>query len=211
MSQNLLLNTHYLMSETDQKRLPESLAEVTFVGRSNVGKSSLICALTDNNKLARVSKLPGRTRAINIFEVRKNYWLVDLPGYGYAVAPEKEREYWPTMIGGYITLRPKLAMVYILIDADLGVGPQDISLLHWLHGLKVPCLIVGTKVDRIGRDRQREKRKIMANSLGLEAEDIFWVSAKKGYGIKELRADVVESLSTGRIPPLVVQRGGPEG
>jgi GTP-binding protein len=198
MGINHLLNTRYLMSETDQKRLPESLSEVTFVGRSNVGKSSLICALTGNNKLARVSKLPGRTRGINVFEVKKGQWLVDLPGYGYAVAPEKEREYWPTMIGGYITLRPQLATVYILIEADLGVRPQDISLLHWLDGLKVPCRIVGTKVDRIGRDRQLEKRKALANSLGLEADDIFWVSAKKGYGIKELRADILDALAAGR-------------
>ena len=207
MGTNRLLNTRYLLSETDPKRLPPSFSEVTFVGRSNVGKSSLICALTEDKKLARVSKLPGRTRAVNVFEVKPKRWLVDLPGYGFAVAPQKLHDYWPKMIGGYITLRPNLAMVYILIEADQGVGPLDLSLLHWLHEQNIPCRIVGTKADRLNQIQQIEKRGTMASSLGLNPEDLYWVSAKMGYGMKELRADVSDTLAAGRINPNPLDAG----
>jgi GTP-binding protein len=91
---SLTLNkTTYWRSETSADRLPEAMAEVTFVGRSNAGKSSLICALCENSQLARISKRPGRTRAINIFEATRGRWLVDLPGYGFAEGPERERNY----------------------------------------------------------------------------------------------------------------------
>src|ERR1700759_4769637 len=109
-----LRNAHFLMAETAHDRLPLSEAEVSFIGRSNVGKSSLICAITQNSKLARVSKTPGLTRGINIFETKPGRWLVDLPGYGYAVGSERQRDYWPEMIGRYLAERAAMKRVYVL-------------------------------------------------------------------------------------------------
>jgi len=159
-----------------------------------VGKSSLLCALCENKKLARVSKLPGRTRAVNVFEARPGKWLVDLPGYGFAVAPEKEWAYWPKMIGRYLSERPQLKMVYVLLEAERGVGKFDLSLLRWLAGKNIPARLVGTKVDRIAYARHPEFRRQMAQSLGLLPEEVYWVSAEKGNGLKELRADVMDML-----------------
>lgn len=182
------------MTETDAKRLPPSDAEVTFVGRSNAGKSSLICGLCEDKKLARVSKTPGRTRGLNVFEVRHGRWLVDLPGYGFADAPEKEREYWPKMIGGYLTLRPQLKKIFVLIEAERGLMPLDISLITWLNEGKTPFRIVGTKVDKMNHTQQINGRAKLAETLGLTPDKIFWVSSHKGYGMNEFRAHVAESL-----------------
>lgn len=190
---NPFLSTKHLLTETDARRLPPSLAEITFVGRSNVGKSSLICGLCENKKLARVSKTPGRTRGLNVFEVRRGRWLVDLPGFGYAEVPQKEREYWPKMIGGYL-VRPQVSTVFVLMDAERGILPIDLSLLHWLKEKNISFKIVGTKVDRLNHSQQIESRKVMASFLELAPEEIFWVSGKLGYGLNELRTAVAQIL-----------------
>lgn len=189
-----LLGARYFMSETDSSRLPAAEAEVTFVGRSNVGKSSLICALCQNKTLARVSKTPGRTQAINVYETARGRWLVDLPGYGYAEATKKLKEYWPEMIRGYLSGRPNLKMVFVLVDAERGVGPLDLEMLHGLRETGVPACIVATKVDRLGSSRRLELRAAFAGTLGLASEDIHWVSAKKTDGMRGLRQEVLTAL-----------------
>jgi len=189
-----LRQTRFKIAETDPLRVPHALAEVAFVGRSNVGKSSTICALCDNHKLAQVSKKPGRTRGINVYEVAHQRWLVDLPGYGFAHGPKKEHDYWPKMIGNYLSGRSSLRMVFVLLDSEIGLGPIDLSMLNWIREKNLPCCIVGTKVDRLGASRQWEYRKRLADSMGLDARDIHWISSKKGYGIKELRQEVMLAL-----------------
>lgn len=189
-----LRSAKFFMSETNQARLPASLAEVTFIGRSNVGKSSLICALCDNRSLARVSKTPGRTREINVFETTKGRWLVDLPGYGYSAGPEKEREYWSKMIGHYLTARPTMKMAYVLLDAERGVGPIDFSILQWLAENNVPHKLVGTKTDRVGGSRLKEYRERIARTMNVETADVHWVSAKKDIGVKPLRDEIIQLL-----------------
>lgn len=189
-----LLSARYFMSETDFSRLPVSEAEVTFVGRSNVGKSSLICGLCQNKTLARVSKTPGRTQGINVYETARGRWLVDLPGYGYAEASQKQRDYWPEMIRRYLGGRPNLKMVFVLIDAERGMGPMDMEMLNWLHDAGAPACIVGTKVDRVGSSRWADSRAALAGSVGLASNDIHWVSAKKSDGIKALRQEVLSAL-----------------
>ena len=191
----------YIITETDPKLLPLSLAEVTFVGRSNVGKSSLICALCENKKLARVSKTPGRTRGINVFEVRHDRWLVDLPGFGFSVAPQKQREYWPKMISGYLTSRPQLPLVLVLIEAERGPSQLDFSFLQWMSEKKIPCAFVATKVDRLSPAHQIEQRARMASALGITPAEMYWVSAQKGYGMNELRLDVAKALGLIKLSP----------
>jgi GTP-binding protein len=184
----------FLMAETAHDRLPMSEVEVSFVGRSNVGKSSLICAVTQNNKLARVSKTPGLTRAINVFETKPGRWVVDLPGYGYAVGPIKERNYWPEMIGRYLSERAMMKCVYVLIDSEVGATKLDIGLIEWLNEKKVPYKIVATKTDKFGRDKHAKHRQAIGVALGVAPADIFWVSSKEGYGIQDLQRDVARIL-----------------
>jgi GTP-binding protein len=189
-----LHGARFLMAETAQERLPASEAEVVVVGRSNVGKSSLLCALTNNWKLARVSKTPGATREIHIYEIKPGRWLVDLPGYGYAVGPARERNYWPEMIGRYLLERPSLKCAYVLIDSEIGAGKIDVLLIQWLNEKKIPYQIVATKTDKIGRQKHASQRLKISSDLGVEPESIFWVAAKDDQGIIPLQQDIIREL-----------------
>jgi len=123
------LQLHFLSSATRASQLPDSDAEVAFVGRSNVGKSSLINALANQKQLARVSNTPGRTQLINIFRHDGGGTLVDLPGYGYAKVPGRVRKDWPEMIEGYLLDREPLEMVFVLVDGEIGPTPLDVQML----------------------------------------------------------------------------------
>ncbi len=123
--------------------------EYAFIGRSNVGKSSLINMLTGRNGLARISKKPGKTQMINYFLVAKSWYLVDLPGYGYAKISKKKRREWEIMIEGYLQHRRTLACAFVLIDANVPAQQIDIDFLNWLGDKQVPFAIVYTKIDRL--------------------------------------------------------------
>ena len=189
-----LHGARFLLAETAHERLPVPEREVAFIGRSNVGKSSLICALTDNWKLARVSKTPGQTRAINVYEARRDRWMVDLPGYGYAVGPARQRHYWPEMIGRYLSERATLARVYVVLDAETGPGDIDLSMLSWLAEKNIPHRAVGAKTDKVGGSRLGHRRAQIAAEIGRPAEELFFLSAKSGLGVPALRQDVIAAL-----------------
>lgn len=123
--------------------------EYAFIGRSNVGKSSLINMLTGRNGLARISKKPGKTQMINYFLVEKAWYLVDLPGYGYAKISKKKRREWEIMIEGYLQHRKTLACAFVLIDSNIPAQQIDIDFLNWLGDKQVPFAIVYTKTDRL--------------------------------------------------------------
>lgn len=182
---DILDRIDFLMSETDAARLPACAAEAAFVGRSNVGKSSLINALTRKD-LARVSNTPGRTRTINVFDAGGR-WLVDLPGYGFAAAPPKEQESWSAMIEGYLSGRPSLKLVFVLVDAKVGPTKLDHGMLDWLESKNVPYVVACTKADQVGAARAQARKRDIARELGLKVEELIWVSAAKGLGVRELR------------------------
>lgn len=123
--------------------------EYAFIGRSNVGKSSLINMLTGRNGLARISKKPGKTQMINYFLVEKEWYLVDLPGYGYAKISKKKRREWEIMIEGYLQHRRTLACAFVLIDSNVPAQQIDIDFLNWLGDKQVPFVLVYTKTDRL--------------------------------------------------------------
>lgn len=123
--------------------------EYAFIGRSNVGKSSLINMLTGRNGLARISKKPGKTQMINFFDVEKSWYLVDLPGYGYAKISKKKRREWEIMIEGYLQHRTTLACVFLLIDSNVPPQQKDIEFMNWLGFKQVPFVLVFTKTDRL--------------------------------------------------------------
>jgi GTP-binding protein len=185
----------YLVSETDPGRLPPCAAEAAFIGRSNVGKSTLLNAVCRKD-VARVSNVPGRTRAINVFTLGRDRWLVDLPGYGFAVGPATEREGWGPMIEGYLKGRPSLRMIVALIDAKVGPTKLELQMVDWLEDSGLRWRPVATKADQVKRSRADARRREAAHAMGLQPADLAWVSAQDGLGIGELRAEVAAVLTT---------------
>ena len=190
------LQLRFLTSATRASQLPDSPAEVAFVGRSNVGKSSLINALANQKQLARVSNTPGRTQLINIFAHEGGGTLVDLPGYGYAKVPGRVRKEWPEMIEGYLLEREPLEMVFVLVDGEIGPTPLDVQMLDWLRENAVPHTVVATKTDKVKSSQRQRRKRELADGCRLDPGDVVSVSATKGAAnLDQLRALVVAHLT----------------
>jgi GTP-binding protein len=181
-------------SAVDISTLPGSPAEVAVVGRSNVGKSSLINALANHKQLARVSNTPGRTQLINLFAMPNGSTLVDLPGYGYAAVPGRIKQGWQKMIEGYLLDREELVNVYVLVDGEIGPTKLDVQMLVWLRANGVPHTVVATKHDKVKSSKRATRKKDLAAGCMLDQGDIVWVSASKGVGIEHLRSLVNSHL-----------------
>lgn len=164
------------------------LPEIAFLGRSNVGKSSLLNALV-GEKAAKVSSTPGRTRAINFFQLsddkhRPRFAFADLPGYGYAKISKSISAEWPKFIEPYLRDRETLGLCVCLVDSNVPMQPRDAQLLDWLRSVDRYFVVVATKIDRLsGNERTRN---LAALRKGLGVDEILPVSAKTGTGIKEL-------------------------
>lgn len=175
-----------------------SVAEIAFLGRSNVGKSSLLNALV-GEKAAKVSSTPGRTRAINFFALldesqRRRAMFADLPGYGYAKISKSISAEWPRFIEPYLAERETLAGCVCLVDSNVPPQTRDAQLLDWLRSVDRAFIVVATKIDRLsGNERTRN---LAALRKGLEIDEILPVSAKTGAGIRELWARIEETASS---------------
>jgi GTP-binding protein len=193
-TQKILRDTKYLKTEADALKLGESEAEVSFVGRSNVGKSTLINALCQKKKMAHVSQVPGKTRTINVYEVKRGCWIVDLPGYGYAVGPRHEKERLGPIIEGYLSSREKLRMIFVIVDAVAGPIKLDIIMIGWLKHYSLPLSIIVNKIDKIGSSKLDQRKKDIVVELVVDTCDISWVSSKKNIGITDLQKIVTKLL-----------------
>jgi GTP-binding protein len=189
------LQISFVTSAKDAATLPETPAEVAFVGRSNVGKSSLINALANHKQLARVSNTPGRTQLINLFRLPGGGAIVDLPGYGYAAVPGRIKQGWQKMIEGYLLRRASLVNVFVLVDGEIGPTKLDVQMLAWLRENGVPHTVVATKHDKVKSAKRDTRKRDLAAGCMLEPGDIVWVSATKGTGIDVLRSLVVSYLT----------------
>lgn len=154
-----------------------TLSEIAFVGRSNVGKSSLINALTGRNKLAKTGSMPGRTRLVNYFLVNNRFMLVDLPGYGYALASKEAQREWQTLISGYLQQSDNLKMVFVLVDIRIAPTDLDKQMLEYLYYYNIPFKVIATKVDKIAKTKVAAQVQMIAGELGLGVADIIAVSA----------------------------------
>jgi GTP-binding protein len=183
------LQLQFVLSADGIDKLPDSPAEVAIVGRSNVGKSSLINAIGNRKSLAKVSKTPGRTQLLNCFELEGGggATFIDCPGYGYASVPAKMRASWQRMIETYLLEREPLAMILVVVDGEIGPTKLDVQLLEWLRANTLPHTVIATKHDKVrATHRDRRKREVAA-ACHLEPSDVVWVSATKGTGVDRLR------------------------
>jgi GTP-binding protein len=176
---------------------PEDLPEVVFVGRSNVGKSSLLNALTNRKSLARVSRTPGRTQQINFFNLGRFFCLVDMPGYGYAKVGLQLEEKWRLLADEYFKSRTTLKRAYVLIDARHGLQDHDQMLLQWFDRLVVPYRVILTKMDKANKDEQAAMLDMVKAALQKHPSALaepFLTSSEKKMGIEALQADIASLL-----------------
>lgn len=160
--------------------------EIAFVGRSNVGKSSLLNTLCRRKRLAHTSKTPGKTRSINYFNVGGTCYFVDLPGYGYARRPVAERERWGPMMESYLGDNARLAGVVSLIDGRHDPTELDGRMIEYLSAHEIPTLIVLTKADKVGRGKRADRLERTADRLGADADQMVWFSSMTGEGRDEV-------------------------
>jgi GTP-binding protein len=181
-----ILQAEFVVSNTDVSKCPQTdKPEFAFIGRSNVGKSSLINMLTGRKDLAKTSSTPGKTQTINHFLINKTWYLVDLPGYGYAQVSKTNRESWTSMIDQYFKHRDNLYCTFILIDSRLEPQASDVSFINRLGKLGIPIALAITKTDKMKQSEQAKTRNQLEKELLKTWEElppIFVTSAEKKTG-----------------------------
>lgn len=194
----------FVMGVAKPEQLPPVTGiEVAFAGRSNVGKSSLINALTGQGGLARTSNTPGRTRELNFFSASPELTLVDMPGYGYAAMPRDIAEGWKKLVFTYLQGRPNLRRAYVLVDSRHGLKPNDLEVMTLLDRAAVSYQVVLTKADKPKAAELATVTRAVAAALKLRAAahpEVFLTSSESGVGIPALRAEVA-ALRPGRDRP----------
>jgi len=154
--------------------IDDEMQEVLFVGRSNVGKSSLINALTNNNKMAKVASAPGKTRLLNFFDINNGQFrLVDAPGYGYAKISRQQQRAFEKMMVDYLTKRENLVFVAMLVDLRREPSEEDEMMYSFLKFEKIPVVLIGTKLDKLKRNDIKKNQKLIAEKLKLDPNDSF--------------------------------------
>ncbi len=175
---------------------PADLPEIAFAGRSNVGKSSLINKLVNRRRLVKTSGTPGRTQLINFFLINQRFRFVDLPGYGYAKVPAGVRRQWGAMIETYLTRRPCLRGLILIVDIRRTPGREEDDLLHWLDHHGIACRVVATKADKLSRNKQIRPLRAVAARLGIANEALTLFSAKSGLGLAAVWGQIEDMLGT---------------
>ncbi|MGM0453547.1 MAG: ribosome biogenesis GTP-binding protein YihA/YsxC [Thermodesulfobacteriota bacterium] len=177
----------FVTSAVKPAQYPEAApAEIAFAGRSNVGKSSLINTLVGRKNLVKTSGTPGKTRLINFFLVNGRYHFVDLPGYGYARVPAKERMQWGQMVEAYLQGRPTLKGVVLITDIRRGPEEEEFELAEFLHHIRMPFFNIFTKADKLSQNKQNAQVQRLGKKFAFDAADIICFSAKTGQGLDRI-------------------------
>ncbi|OGP59096.1 MAG: hypothetical protein A2V67_08120 [Deltaproteobacteria bacterium RBG_13_61_14] len=172
----------------------EGLPEAAFLGRSNVGKSSLINCLVGRKSLARTSSTPGRTRALNFFRVNGQWMFADLPGYGYANVSKEMRKGWQKLVEQYLQERKELRVAVLILDLRRPAGDDERDLIGWLSGQGLPFLLVATKADKLSRSQRQKAQAELAHGLGTRPDQIALFSARTREGREELCRRLLEGM-----------------
>ena len=177
----------------NQRFTGQGLPQIAIAGKSNVGKSSLINALCNQNKLARVSAEPGKTRLVNIFRINDDFHLVDLPGYGYARVSHGMKDDWATMMDDYLTGSEELCHIFHLVDIRHEPGEHDVQMQVWIQHNQIPCTVIATKSDKLSRAQQQKAITVLCRKLGVQPWDVIPFSSVNRDGKDKLlhRIDVV--------------------
>lgn len=195
-----ITQAEFITSQTNVDKCPApDRPEFAFIGRSNVGKSSLINMLLQRKSLAKTSSTPGKTQTINHFMVNNAWYLVDLPGYGYALASKTKKYEWGKMIHDYVKKRENLYCLFILIDSRLPPQPIDIDFITWAGGLEVPLCLILTKIDKLTKNQLAQNRVKIENKLLASWEELpplFTSSATSRAGREEIIQFMEEALAT---------------
>jgi GTP-binding protein len=196
------MNIHsaeFICSNTELNKMPETqLPEYAFIGRSNVGKSSLINRLTQKKGLAKTSQTPGKTQLINHFLINEKFYLVDLPGYGYARVSKTAKEKWGKFIARYLEKRKELQGVFVLIDSRLEPQKIDLEFIHWIAERSIPLVITFTKSDKQNPGKTAQTVKKFLNEMDTIFTDtprFVITSAEKGDGMEELMDIILQGNS----------------
>ena len=186
----------FVKSAVYEKDYPEQLdkMEFAFVGRSNVGKSSLINSLTSRLKLARTSKTPGRTQLISYFLINDEFYIVDLPGYGFAKVPKEMKKQWGKTMERYIASKRK-KLVFVLLDIRRVPSDEDIEMLEWLEYNEMNYKIIFTKIDKLSNNERAKQLKAIKTRLVFDNEDVFFHSSLTNKGRDEILNFMEEKLN----------------
>ena len=174
----------------------QGLPEVAMAGKSNVGKSSMINSLLGNSKLARISSEPGKTRLVNFYRVNEQFWLVDLPGYGFAKAPKAERERWAAMIEGYLEGSQHLRRVLHLVDIRHAPTQEDQMMVEYLRHYDIPFTVVATKADKLSKAARGRSIPVICRTLAVQPWEVIPYSSEDGTGrekvLELLKSEIVD-------------------
>ena len=180
--------SEFITSAVKREQYPlDNRVEVAFVGRSNVGKSSIINSLTNRKKLAKVSQTPGKTRLVNFFLINNDFYLVDLPGYGYAKVSKSEKDSWGKTVEMYLTNREQLKRVVLLVDSRHKPTGDDIMMNEWFKHFGYNVVVVATKSDKLTKNELKKSEKVIKETLKLGTDDkLYFFSSLNKEGADQL-------------------------
>lgn len=191
----LFINTQFIKSASKKSEfIIDDLPQIAIVGRSNVGKSSLINMLSNNKKMAKTSSTPGRTRLVNYFNINKQFYLVDLPGYGFAKASKNLTNTWDSVMNDYFVENEKLKLVFVLLDCRHMPSELDKQMLDYLAENEIPCVIILTKVDKISKSELNQNIAKISKDIRFNKDLIFSTSADKKQGVEQIEKYLLENF-----------------
>ena len=189
-----ILSASFIKSSTKISQCPKpDKPEFAFIGRSNVGKSSLINLIIGQKRLAKISSNPGKTQTINHFEVNGKWYLVDLPGYGFASVSQATRKSWSGMMESYFLNRENLNCVFVLVDSRIDPQKSDLDFIQWMGGNRIPLIIVMTKIDKLSRNELTKSFNRIKNKL-LESWDELPVIIQSSTVTKLGREEILSAI-----------------
>ncbi|MFI3209995.1 MAG: ribosome biogenesis GTP-binding protein YihA/YsxC [Peptostreptococcaceae bacterium] len=181
------------MSAVNKSQYPiDDLPEIAMVGRSNVGKSSTVNTLLNRRNFARVSQTPGKTRTINFYLINKEFFFVDLPGYGYAKISKSEKEKWGAIMERYLGEREELCAIFLLVDIRHAPSKDDIAMYDWIKHFGYDCVVIATKSDKIARGQYQKHISIIRKTLQMDKEEkVIPISSLKKTGVEDVWNEIV--------------------